>query len=171
MHNPVVYGHLRPAGAGCWVSIPLRGVLRGSPDLATRNPRLLAHAPPEHSFGPSVLLTETFSTFSLTATGTLQRVYNQCGQIKWVNSSNYVWTCNHSALGGGSTRNRSLWETVFIWTAQATCPVEASAKMDACAFLACCAKAVAWLQQSKATPYSFQPPLTTERLPCVVLDT
>jgi len=44
---------------------------------------------------------------------------------------------NHSVLGGGSTRNRSLWETVFIWTAQATCPVEASAKMDACAFLAC----------------------------------
>jgi len=26
------------------------------------------------------------STFSLTVTGTLQRVYNQCGQIKWVNS-------------------------------------------------------------------------------------
>jgi len=37
----------------------------------------------------------------------------------------------------------------FIWTAQATCPVEASAKTDACAFLTCCAKAVAWLQQSK----------------------
>jgi len=55
--------------------------------------------------------------------------------------------------GGGSTSNRSLWETVFIWTAQATCPVEASAKMDACAFLASCAKAVAWLQQSKATLY------------------
>jgi len=63
--------------------------------------------------------------------------------------------CNRS-VAGDSTRNRSLWKTVFIWTAQATCPVEASAKMDACAFLACCTKAVAWLQQSKATPYSFQ---------------
>ena len=45
-------------------------------------------------------LDEDGSTFSLTVTGTLQRVYNQCGQIKWVNSSNYVWTCNHSVLGG-----------------------------------------------------------------------
>jgi len=36
--------------------IPLPAVLRGSPELATRHPRLLAHAPPEHSFQLWVIL-------------------------------------------------------------------------------------------------------------------
>jgi len=53
-----------------------------------------------------------------------------------------------------------LYETVIVGNG-----FHLDCASHACAFLAYCAKAVAWLAQSKATSYSFLVPLTTEWLP------